>query len=442
MGDKLNFSLPESKGKGSLAARLSLVLLGILVALVVAVLFSLNRRTSPAVAAGGAGLSSDQTRQLATRLSGRGLHRAAARAWQDYLAVGELTDTERARTLFQIGALLEKAGADEDAIEYYYRSETAAKVGELEPQISARVRDCFTRLGKFSALRYEMMDRTSFKQTEQAGGSVVAEIGAAKITEAELDSLIEQHVENALAPWRAFMADGQFGQQKRKMLEQYRSPQAKLQFLQQWIAEEVLYRQALEEQLADKEQVKKLLNEQARRTLSQQLLGEQLAARIHVTETDLQTYYSANKGRYVEPAEALISHISVDDEQRAKELIEQLKGGEEFGTAAREHSIDEATKAEGGRIETQVVKGAYVAGIGGFPELNEKIFAVEPGQVLDEPFKTDKGWEIIRVDDKQPERQGSFDEVREQVLSSLLSEKQQDRQDLRAWTAYSPRAGQ
>ena len=74
----------------------------------------------------------------------------------------------------------------------------------------------------------------------------------------------------------------------------------------------------------------------------------------------------------------------------------------------------------------EVGKGPYVAGISNAPELNEKIFAAGAAVLLDEPVKTDKGWEIVRVDEKQPERQKSFDEVREQVMSRLLSEKRED----------------
>ena len=31
------------------------------------------------------------------------------------------------------------------------------------------------------------------------------------------------------------------------------------------------------------------------------MMNEQLASKIHITDTDLQTYYTANKDKYVEP---------------------------------------------------------------------------------------------------------------------------------------------
>ena len=372
------------------------------------------------------GLSAEQTKQLAAKLAQRNLYRQAAKTWQDYLAGAELTDTERARALFQIGVALEKADLYAEAIEHYYRSEITAGLDELAPEINAHIKDCFEKLGKFSALRYELMDRTSVKKPEQAGGEVVAEIGAEKITQADLDAQIEKAIDNQLSPMAAFMTGEQLNEQKEKMVEQYQSPQAKQQFLQSWLAQEILYRQALAEQLAEEPEVKRLLDELARGMLSQQLMNNQLASKINITETDLQTYYAANKDKYVEPAKARISHILVKEPEQAKDLIKRIKAGEDFGELAQEYSEDDATKDKAGKIDIDVTEGSYVPVIGGVEGLNEKIFVAEAPSLLDEPFEAEKGWEIIRVETKQDERQQGFDEVRQQVMLMLTNQKRQD----------------
>ncbi|MHC4741607.1 MAG: peptidylprolyl isomerase, partial [Planctomycetota bacterium] len=58
--------------------------------------------------------------------------------------------------------------------------------------------------------------------------------------------------------------------------------------------------------------------------------------------------------------------------------------------------------------------------------LNEAIFAAESPKVLEEPYKTEKGWEIVKVDAKQAERQKTFDEVRQDVMMTLANQKRQD----------------
>jgi parvulin-like peptidyl-prolyl isomerase len=426
MEEKLDFSLPDEKRKSPLASKVSILLLLILVFLAVANLFVVRSRRNTVPKATSHDLSAEQVKQLAGKLAQRNLYQQAARAWQDYLATAALSDTERAKTLFQIGTLLEKAALYAEAIEYYYRCEMAAKLDELEPQINTHIKNCFEKLGQFSALRYELMDRTSFKGSQASGSKIVAEIGAEKMTEADLDALIETNIDNQLAPMAVFMTGEQLNEQKRKVLEQYKAPQAKLQFLQSWLAQEILYRQALQEQLGEKPEIKKLLGELARSVLSQQLMNQQLASKINITETDLQTYYTANKGKYSEPAKARISHILVKDQQQAKDLIKRIKDGEDFGKLAKEFSEDENTKENGGQIDIDVTVGSYVPVIGDANDLNQEIFAAEAPAVLDEPFKTEKGWEIVKVNEKQPERQKSFDEVRQQVLLTLTSQKRQE----------------
>jgi len=426
MEGKLDFSLPEKKQNNAITNLIIIVLLLIVIGLSAVNMALRPARDNQAPDGTSYSLSAEQTKQLAGKLAQRNLHIRAANLWKDYLAAGKLADAERARTLFQIGSLLEKASLYDQAIEYFYRSEIVAELGELKPQINAHIRNCFEKLGKFSALRYELMDRTSLEAAPAAGAKIVAEIGAEKITEADFDAVIESEIENQLEPMAPFMTLEQFGEQKKKMLQQYKNPQAKQQYLQAWLAQEVLYRQALEEELAEKPEAKKLIDQLTRGALSQLLMNKELASKINITETDVQTYYTANKDKFIEPARAGISHILLDDQQQANELIGRIKGGEDFGKLAKQFSKDESTKEKAGRIETEVQEDSAIPGIGTYEELNKKIFAGDAPKVLDEPFKTEKGWEIVKVETLTPQRQKTLDEVSQQVISMLANQKRQD----------------
>ncbi len=426
MTEKLDFSLPEKKANGSVGQTLMALLLVALTALVAANLAVTVRNAKPEGKQGGQGFSSEQVRQLAAKLGQRGLHLEAAGLWRDYAASPELANAERAKALFHAGVSLEKAGQYAQAIEQYYRSELAAPLDELAGQINTHVKQCFESLGKFAALRYELMDRTSLNPAETAGGKIVAEIGPEKITEADLDAMIEHSIENQLVSVKAFLSPEQASEQKKRLLEQSRTPQARQQFLQSWLAQEILYRQALDEGLADKPETKQVLADVTRSVLSQQLMDEKLASRINLTETDLRTYYSANKDQYVAPARAKISHIRVTDEDRAAELLRRLGDGGDFAELAGEFSEDQATKAAGGAVAEEVLKGTHVPGIGDAEEINKAIFATNAPAVLEQAFQTDRGWEIVQVQEKRPERQKAFDEVRQQVTQELLRRKQQE----------------
>jgi len=425
MTEKLDFSLPQKKSQGSAVGLLTVLLLVVLVALAAANLVLVLSGKSPQPAGSG-GLSAEQVKDLASKLAQRNLYQQAAAAWQDYLATAQPAGPEQARIHFQIGGLLEKAGLYADAIEHYYRSETAGEVKELQSDINAHVKECFEKLGKFSALRYELMDRTSLNPSQPAGSKVVVEIGAEKITEAQLDARIEESIENQLTPMKAFMTPEQFDEQKKRALEQSRDPKTKQEFLQGWLAQEILYRQALQDKLSDKPEVQRVVHDLTRQALSQQLMNEQLASKINITDSDLQTYYAANKNKYVEPERAKISHILVNEEDRAKELLKRLKDGADFAALAKEFSQDEGTKANGGQIAEDVLKGSPVPGVGDANEISAGIFAAKAPAVLDKPFKTDKGWEIVKVEERQEQRQKSFDEISQQVAMQLLRQKREE----------------
>ena len=426
MEGKLDFSLPEKKQKSSITNSITIVLLLILIGLSAANMTLWPAKNNQASNETSYSISAEQTKQLAGKLAQRNLHIRAANIWKDYLAANKLADAERAKTLFQIGTLLEKANLYDQAIEYFYRSEIVAELNELKPQINAHIRNCFEKLGKFSALRYELMDRTSLEAARAAGAKIVAEIGPEKITEADLDSFIESEIESQLEPMAPFMTPEQFSEQKKKMLQQYKNPQAKQQYLQAWLSQEVLYRQALEEELAEKPEAKKLIDQLTRGALSQLLMNRELASKINITETDVQTYYAANKEKFIEPAKAGISHILLEDQQQANELIGRIKDGEDFGELAKQFSKDESTKEKAGRIDTEVQEDSHIPGIGTYEELNKNIFAANAPKVLDEPFKTEKGWEIVKVESITPQRQKALDEVSQQVISMLANQKRQD----------------
>jgi foldase protein PrsA len=427
MDNNLDFSLPQKKQKASALLWTIIVLLLVLVGLAgMDLLFRFHGPMRAQPAAGLSSLSPVQTRELAMKLAARSLFGQAARAWQDYLATAQLTDAERAKVFFEIGTLLEKAGSDAEAIECFYKSELASKIDELEPQINLHIKDCFEKLGKFSALRYEIADRTSFKKAAQAGDKVVAEIGDQKFTQADIDAKIENSIENQLQSVSGLMTAEQVSEQKKKALEETADPEHRRQFLQNWLAQEVLYRRALEEQLQDKPEIKQLLAEMQRGVLSQFQLNHYLAGKINLTRTDFETYYSANKAKYVDPAGARISHILVESEQVAKDVIGKIKAGEDFAKLAKEFSKDAATKDDGGKINFDVHPGSPIPVIGDANAIADKIFAADAGSVLESPFKTEKGWEVVRVDTKTPQRQKNFDEVKDQVESTLWSQKRQE----------------
>ena len=147
MAEKLNFSLPEKKQKSSITNSIIMILLLILIGLSAANMTLRPATDNQASDRTSYSLSAEQTKQLAGKLAQRNLYTRAANLWKDYLSANKLADTEHARTLFQIGTLLEKANLYDQAIEYFYQfvkeskyelSSMPTKVDEIAAKEMAR----------------------------------------------------------------------------------------------------------------------------------------------------------------------------------------------------------------------------------------------------------------------------------------------------------------
>jgi peptidyl-prolyl cis-trans isomerase C len=240
--------------------------------------------------------------------------------------------------------------------------------------------------------------QAEMKEATVKGGKVVAEVGAEKITLEEVDSLIgnvpKQYQAQALA-------------NKDKLLENI-------------INQKLLYGQALKQNLKEDAAVKKQIEEATKDILVRDYIKKEIEQKVMVSDADAQAYYDGNKDKFKEPEKVMVSHILVDNEAEAKDILASLNGGADFAALAKEKSKC-PSKDKGGDMGL-LAKGQTV------PEFEQAAFALQPGQ-LSEVVKTQFGYHIIKVTERQPEKISSFDEVKDQVKQMLLAQKQKERFD-------------
>jgi hypothetical protein len=242
------------------------------------------------------GLSNKRLEELALKLENQKLSTAAARTWMEYLESTRPGGSEAARIWFRIGKLYQDGGDYERALEAYYRSEAVATINELEPEISKRTAECLEALGKFAALNYELEERTAVAKSDSAGGrDVLAEIGTWRITRADLDMMIEAEIDAQLSQLAGSLTPEERQKQKERLLESVLKQGEREKWLQRFIAEEMLYRRAREEKLADDPEFRALTRSLERKILAQKYLDEEFAKRITITPDELKTYYEAHK---------------------------------------------------------------------------------------------------------------------------------------------------
>jgi hypothetical protein len=295
MSEDLNLTLRrERQGPGG-AGRAVVVLLILVCAIgVVNVVLALRPAEQRKVRSGG--LSREGLEELALKFEKQNLPGAAARVWIEYLDAASPDDEERARIWYRVGKIHQNGGNYEMALEAFYRSEGIAKLDELETEIGRRTAECLENLGKFAALRFALEERTTFAGGDStAGTDVLAEIGNWKITRAELDMMVEAEIEAQLSQLAGSLTPEEQQAQKERLLDEVLRSGERAQWLEQFIAEELLYRSAREERIFEDPEVRSLLRNVERKLLAQKMMDREYAFRITVTPEELRSYYDAHR---------------------------------------------------------------------------------------------------------------------------------------------------
>jgi peptidyl-prolyl cis-trans isomerase C len=194
------------------------------------------------------------------------------------------------------------------------------------------------------------------------------------------------------------------------------SPEAKREHLISYLADIIMVTQAADKKnLADNPDFKRRLAFLRNKLL----MGFELQQEAKTALTDealRQTYDEAVKSMSGQE-EVRARHILVESEDEAKAILEQLKGGADFATVAKEKSKDPGA-AEGGDL-------GYFTKDQMVPEFADVAFKMYPGQ-LSNPVKTQFGWHVIKVEDKRTRQPPEFEKVKDQIEAYLARKAQSD----------------
>ena len=101
--------------------------------------------------------------------------------------------------------------------------------------------------------------------------------------------------------------------------------------------------------------------------------------------------------------------------QKAEDVLKQAKHGANFEDLAKKYSEDDATKPKGGDLGW-IVDGQTV------PEFQQAAFSLPKGSISD-LVKTQYGFHIIKVLDRETAHTKTFEEVRDSILQPVLDQK-------------------
>ncbi|MBD0283462.1 MAG: peptidyl-prolyl cis-trans isomerase, partial [Thermoleophilaceae bacterium] len=136
-----------------------------------------------------------------------------------------------------------------------------------------------------------------------------------------------------------------------------------------------------------------------------------------VSDKDVEQYYNKHKKRFAQPERRDLRVVLTKTQAKGKQAKSALDEGDSWRSVVRRYSIDEASKAQGGKLPA-VAKGQQEKA------LDDAVFAAKKG-VIEGPVETQFGWYVFQVDKITPASQQSLEESKATIRNLLRSQRQQ-----------------
>ncbi|HVH60352.1 MAG TPA: peptidyl-prolyl cis-trans isomerase [Candidatus Sulfotelmatobacter sp.] len=161
-----------------------------------------------------------------------------------------------------------------------------------------------------------------------------------------------------------------------------------------------------------------------RRSVRYALLDtNQLRQTIQIPEDVLKKQYQDNIQQYQVPNQVHVQHILfktvgqtdaevAETKKKAEDVLKQARKGAKFDELAKKYSEDPGSKDKGGDLGW-IRQGQTV------PEFEKEAFSLAPGQISD-LVRTQYGFHIIKILEKQTAHTKPFDEVKDSLRTQAL----------------------
>lgn len=225
---------------------------------------------------------------------------------------------------------------------------------------------------------------------------ILAKVGTLTVTEAEVSQMIA-----------SFMQRGQ----------NLDNPQGRAMIVEQLIANKLLLLDAQKNMYEYNAEFQTQMQRVKEDLLINFAMGKVLEGVKPATEEEINAYYEENKDKFTKGESVNASHILVDNEEKAKELLNQINSGDiSFEDAARANSSC-PSKENGGNLG-EFTRGQMV------PEFDQAVFEMNVGEVTG-PVKTQFGYHLIKLNEKNEAKVYGLDEIKDQLKEMAMKEKQQ-----------------
>lgn len=156
--------------------------------------------------------------------------------------------------------------------------------------------------------------------------------------------------------------------------------------------------------------------------LQQAVIYRAVGSSIVVDDSELVGYYNQHLEDFREPVEYTIKGIYVSSDGKSEEEVQSKKQEIDGKISAEEDmSILAAEYGEGPEKDSQGDLGSFIKGQM-LPNMEEAVEGLNVGE-LTSWIEMPDGWYLLRLEDKIESRIKAFDEVRDEIESTLFNEK-------------------
>lgn len=365
-----------------------IIILAVIVLFVAGVLFFTKNISSSAFSGQPSAWTPELQLEYANVLLAKGLNTDAAQAFEVYIKEAQIENKELASICNKLGNLYMDLKEYEKALANFYKSELLDSNASYKQEMNQSIVQGLENLGLSQQAQYELESRTAIKPPAQKAQEVVIRIGKREITMGEIDTLINNFPEQVRA--------------------QLNNDDAKLKFIREYATSEVLYEKGRKLGIDRNSRVRLMVEDFKKKIVLQEMLSNEVEKELKITPEDTTLYYQAHKDQYYIPEKAKVAYLQLSDLAKSNETAAKLKQG------------------KGQNLEEWIERGAVILpnNLGESKEAIENIFKLQKGEIVN-PVKINDKFYMFMINEKQPSKEQSLEEVKPQVQEQYRRQKQQ-----------------
>ena len=210
--------------------------------------------------------------------------------------------------------------------------------------------------------------------------------------------------------------------------QQHGTPEGMIELLEKMVEEETLFQAAVEGGYDSDPEIARALDIIGRRMMIEAYYRNEIDSGVEVPEEDILAYYEEYGEQFPRPASIRLRHVMTETRSEADQVRRRILAGEDIASVAREVSTDGTTREAGG-LTKSVKAGGEIRRLGMDSEFIDRLFDWKAGEIT-EPLRSEKGWHVVRLEEKLEAGTRPLEEVRDQIVRTLRPGKVTERYDL------------